>query len=342
MTLASSLARLLRRATFVQAARAAEVSARGGQHAAGVGHDGHPSEEAVRFVASDRLMLVPGAIAEIEERDGQTVITANVLGLAGATPALPMVYSELQLRRRRLRDFGFARFLNLFDHRALSFFYRIVRKFSWPLLAEGRGRAEADPVARLLTALAGVGTPGVINRLDLTDQALIPLIAHLADVRRSAASVQAVLRSLSGLPLRVIEAQPVWMALPLAEQSRLGGLGSQAAQLGSGNVALIGATVLDVQHHFIVELGPLTYQQLQAFCSGQAARRILSQLCWLAAGLEQCPSLRLVLHSDDIPPLRLGHEDAPALLGWTSWLGAPLTQGFVRDCVIPLDTAAMA
>lgn len=334
--------RRLRRATLVQAARFAEQSARRDGREAEVGADAYPGEEPVRFSASDRMALVANDLADIETRGDQVAITANVLGLAGATPALPPVYSELQLQRRRLRDFAFARFLNLFDHRALSFFYRIARKFSWPLLAERAGQGQADPVANALTSMAGLSTPGVRTRLDLSDAALVPLVPHLSDARRSAASVEIVLRNLTGLPLRIVQACPVWMAVPAGEQSRLGGLGSQSAQLGGRWAAMIGAAVLDVQHHYVVEIGPVSYAQLQAFCGGSEGRRVVSQLCVLAAGLEHRPSIRLLIRAEDIPPLRLGDEAAPALLGWTSWVGAPEAEnGVLADCVIPIDRAAI-
>ncbi|MBA2920547.1 type VI secretion system baseplate subunit TssG [Sphingomonas sp. MAH-20] len=334
--------RRLKRSTLTQAARFVEQLALRSGCEAEVGRDAYPGEEPIRFLASDRMALAANDVVDADARGEQFALTVNVLGLAGATPALPPVYSELQLQRRRLRDFAFARFLNLFDHRALSFFYRIARKFAWPLLAERAGKGQPDPVASALISVAGLSTEGVRARLDLSDAALVPLVPHLADARRSAASVETVLRHLTGLPLRVVQACPVWMAVPETEQSRLSGIGSQSAQLGGRWSAMIGAAVLDVQHHYIVEIGPVSYAQIQAFCGGSEARRVVSQLCVLAAGLEHRPSIRLLIRAGDIPPLRLGDDSAPALLGWTSWTGAPEGEnGIVADCVIPIDRSAI-
>lgn len=345
----------LRRATLPQAARTVEELALRGGGGAELGHDAIPGEEPLRFAASERMHLVAGDLARVEPAaegaSGPPVrLVANVLGLAGATPALPAPYSELQLTRRRARDLSFADFLNLFDHRALSFFYRIVRKYSWTLLAE-RGRARGgDPVQHFLTAVGGLSVEGLRERLDLPDAALVTLTAHLADGRRSARGVETILRIATGLPLRVVEACPVWMNVPAAEQTRIGTSG-QYAQLGDdpagdeaqlGGAAMLGASVLDVQHHFTVEIGPLDYAGLHGFCAQPARRRLLSQLCVLAAGMEQRPSLTLLIPVEEIPELQLGDEGSAALLGRTTWLGRPESRtGLASDCTIPIDQAAI-
>ncbi|HUD29119.1 MAG TPA: type VI secretion system baseplate subunit TssG [Novosphingobium sp.] len=351
----------LRRSTFVQAARTVQGWASRAGNRAEVGRDDLPSMEPARFAASDRMYLPANDVAGAEPGDsaGQIRILANVMGLAGATPALPPPYSELQLQRRRARDHAFGHFLAIFDHRALSFFWRIAEKYSWPLMAERAGRARGgtpesgtgDPVQEMLVTLAGIGYEGARDRLDVRDRSLVTLVAHLSDTRRSALSVEAVLRVMTGLPLRVVEAVPTWMAVPPAEQTRIGGFSAQFAQLGqgedgsdavAGGAAMIGAAVLDAQHHYVVEIGPLAYSQLQDFCCRREARREVTQLCALAAGIEQRPSMRLLIATSDIPELRLGDSHSPAMLGWTTWMGRPeRSNGIADDCLIPIDPTAM-
>jgi type VI secretion system protein ImpH len=350
MSSVATMTNRLRRASLVQAVRYAEAAARLSGNRAELGRDALPAEEPARLAASDRMSLVADELADIQVDAGQVRLSANVLGLAGATPVLPPPYSELQLQRRRARDPSLSRFFNLIDHRALSFFYRIAQKFRWPLLAERAGRGERDPVQNMLVAFGGLGVDGVKERLNIPDAALVTLAAHLSDMRRSTASVETVLRLLIGLPLRIDEAWPVWMEVPEKEQTRLGGPCDQYSQLGDdpqisvglGQAAMVGASVLDVQHHYIVEIGPLSYDELKDFCCRPERRALLSQLCVLAAGLEKRPSVRLLIGVDDIPRLRLGDGETPALLGWTTWLGAPdRATGTADDCVMPIDLAAL-
>jgi type VI secretion system protein ImpH len=352
MKLHPHLRDMLGRATLPQAARLAEQVAQAEGREADIGGDQPLREEPVRFVASDRMAVPTGDLVEAADDGAQLRITSNVLGLAGATPALPAAYSELQLQRRRARDFALARFLNVFDHRALSFFYRIARKFRWPLLAERAGRGGQDPVARMVAALGGFGTDQVRQRLDVADALLVPLMPHLGDVRRSAASVQTVLRLMTGLDLRVVQATPAWMAVPPAEQTRIGGVLGQFAQLGEGaetsgdpaaGAAILGASVLDVQHQYLIEIGPLDYAAFKRFCAQPEARRIVAQLAALAAGIEHRASIRLLIAPAAVPPLQLGDAAAPALLGWTTWMSAETREAsLLSDCIIPMEGFAYA
>ncbi|WDF74077.1 type VI secretion system baseplate subunit TssG [Novosphingobium sp. KACC 22771] len=354
----ASLLDRLRRSTFVQAARTVQNRA-GGQGKRGeAGRDDWPAMEPMRFVASDRMHMPIADIARAEigaapaAAEDQVVLVANVMGLAGATPALPPPYSELQLQRRRARDFAFAHFLSIFDHRAMSFFWRIAEKYSWPLMTERAGRGKPDPIRQMLLALAGVGHgvgEGVgKERLDLPDEALVTLVAHLADARRSAASLETVLQVATGLPLRIVEGTPTWMSVPASQQTRIGVGAGQFGRLGDpedepGEIsaaAMIGASVLDAQQHFTVEIGPLDHGRLHEFCSRPQARRRIAQLCALTAGIEQRGSIRLLIATRDIPELRLGGDESPAMLGWTTWMGRPRRdEGIAADCLVPMDVS---
>ena len=356
MNASATLERLRARAratSFAQAARVIEQLARRQRPDVAVGEDVPPTDEPLRFVASERMALVSTEVAEVQEgQDGQPRIVANVMGLVGATPALPPFYSEMQLQRRRLRDRSMAAFLNLFDHRSLSFFYRITRKYHWLLDHERTAPGERDAATAALMAYAGLATPAMRDRLGIDDAAVAPLAHHLGDQRRSAQSVQTVLRHLLRRPLRVVEAEPVWMALPPEEQTRLGGpaTGCFARLGGEGqdepnasqgdqvpDAALIGAAVLDVQHHYVVELGPMDHRELIALCRDDESLGRVRELCRLAAGIEYRPILRATIRAGDVPPLRLGDKDSPALLARTTWMGldAP-PETLLSDCTIPL------
>lgn len=342
----------LKRATFAQAARVLSMLGRRRSLDRAVGTDTIPQDETVRFIASQRMGLPYGDLQDITQEDERARVTANILGMAGRSAALPSPYSELQLERRRARDNSFADFLNLFDHRALSFFYRAEEKYRWPLMVERTGTGDKDPIGNLMLALSGMDLRGESGRLDIPENRLIPLTVHLSDTRRSARSVETVLQVATGLDLRVVEAQPAWMEVPPGEQSRLGdAVLGQFNQLGvpedlppgeAGSAAMVGAAVLDVQHHFLIELGPLPYDQFRAFCAETRFRRLVSQLAALAAGLDQRPSLRLRIGADDVPPMRLGDDEFPAMLGWTTWLGEFESDAEVLDdCVIPIDHVAI-
>ena len=352
----SALARLGRRATSTglsQAARLVELASRRGAKgpAREIGGDTPAPEEPLHFIASDRMTLPANDLASITgDGDEQVRITANVLGLAGATPALPPFYSEIQLQRRRLRDKSFAAFLNVFDHRALSFFYRAFRKYNWLVAFEREPKTGDDPVTHALLALAGFATPASRARLSFDDGTLVPLAGRLGDMRRSAAGLETALRHITRLPLRVVEAEPTWMALPEAEQTRLGSPGGLSrlggedpiSGLGFLDAAVVGAAVLDVQHHYAVEIGPLAYDELLEFCQAGGMLRMVDEICRLAAGMEHRPVVRLAIVAGDVPPLQLAADGAPAILGRTTWMGMLGDPARVlADCAIPIGAIAL-
>lgn len=329
-----------RRTRFVQAVRQVELAARVRGRGHGVGEDRVPADEPVRFVASDRMAMPIGDVADIvPEANGRARIVANILGLVGASAVLPSYYSEVQLRRRRLRDLSMADFYNIFDHRALSFFYRAARKYHW-LIGHERVGGGAEPVTDALLAYGGLPTAASRDRLRFGDGVLAPLAGHLGDGRRSAASLAIVLRHATGLDLSVREAVPTWLDLPVGEQTRLGGIGrGHCARLGDAGdgdtgAAIVGAAMLDVQHHYEIEVGPLDRASFASFVEGGEMLARLEDACRLMTGVAHRARLRLLIRRDEAPPMRLG---GTSRLSRTTWLGVLFERSEVlRDCTIPL------
>ena len=146
-----------------------------------VGESGPPADEVARFRTRLSLAFPASEIHEVQEPSaaGHPIeMTVAFLGLTGPLGLLPHAYTELLIERARIQDRAFWEFLDLFNHRLISFFYRAWLKYRFPIAYE---RTRRDPFTELLFDVIGMGTGGLQGRTSVPDQGLLlysGLIAH--------------------------------------------------------------------------------------------------------------------------------------------------------------------
>ena len=98
-----------------------------------VGRFHHPATEIVRFSAHATLTFPASEIQSLDWReDLPPWMAVNFMGLTGPVGVLPLYYTELVMERLRSRDTGLRDFLDIFNHRAISLFYRAWEKYRLP------------------------------------------------------------------------------------------------------------------------------------------------------------------------------------------------------------------
>jgi type VI secretion system protein ImpH len=94
--------------------------------------------------ARQSMAFPASAVHNIEENANQSDpahMTIAFMGLTGVQGALPLYYTERMLASKAAKDDSLAAFLDIFNHRLISLFYRawedIVFPFctNWPLFA---------------------------------------------------------------------------------------------------------------------------------------------------------------------------------------------------------------
>lgn len=165
---------------FFQAVRLLEL-ARPETTALGTGAD--PSAEALRLRSKVGLHFSPGDVVRGGANDGygRAVLEVAFMGLAGADGPLPVPYCELVLDNARpdagddtfdaaqLHNNGGddARdFLDIFNHRLISFLYRIRKKHSLALGATSQVAGPRGPQPPLLTERVA-GPPAAVTQIDI-------------------------------------------------------------------------------------------------------------------------------------------------------------------------------
>lgn len=262
-------------ADFFQAVRlilSAVRSAHGPDHA--LGDDSAFADEPVRFHAADGMRHPLTEILSIERRtpDDPVDMTVAFMGLTGPGGVMPDHYSDLVVERRRARDESFSQFLDMFNHRAISLFYRAWAKYRLPVRfgdVDPTGKPD-DPFARALSAIAGLSGPDA-------DPRMLAMAGALSRRVRSPTALRRLLTALYDLPIEIVEMRPRWIRIDEGEQSRLGPAGV-AAYHRLGVDCVVGTSSFDVAGRFRVRIGPLDLPTFRSFftADGPRARLTLS------------------------------------------------------------------
>jgi type VI secretion system protein ImpH len=248
-----------------------------------------------------------------DKPDPQPRVTVNFMGLTGPLGVLPHHYTELLMQRAWAKDHTLRDFLDIFNHRYISLFYRAWEKYRFPVAYE-RGRD--DRFTFYLSALIGMATGGLQGRLAVDDQGLLLYAGLFNQQPHSASALESMLRDYFGCLVEVIQFQGRWVRLGAENQTRLG---VQNHVLG-GN-AVCGEQTWDRQSLFRIRVGPLRLATFLDFLPGARAYSQIMQLTRLFSGMEYDFEVQLVLKAGEVPACQLVSKGpGGAYLGWSSWL----------------------
>lgn len=282
-----------------------------------VGQDGPPGRETVRFRTRATLEFPPSEIHDLrfdsDDPDRPPQMTVAFGGTTGPLGVLPVPYTELLIERVRYKDLALWEFLDLFNHRFVSLFFRAWRKYRFPLSYEAGGQ---DPFTDGLYALIGLGTEGLKDRQSVPDEALLFYAGLIAQRPHSSSALRSMLGNYFGVPVEILQFVGQWIDLEPGDQSRLG-----ARNSGLGTDFVLGGRVWNNQSRFRVRLGPLGFRQFLLFLPNGSAFRPLNDLLRFLVGIEYDFDVQPVLRKEEIPECQLRSDAAPPpMLGWTSWL----------------------
>jgi len=288
-----------------------------------VGRFSVPATEVVRFGANPSVAFPASQIQELERPvKGPALMRVNFMGLTGPLGVLPLVYGELVLERLRARDRTMRDFYDVFNHRMISLFYQAWEKYRFVIPYE---RGELDSFSHHVLALLGLGTPGLQDRQDVSDDSLLFYSGLLSLHPRSATALRQVLSDYFDVPVEIEQFVGAWYPVEEVSQCSLSGALSYSEQVGYG--AIVGDEIWDQQTRVRIQLGPLTLERYMEFLPGGDAYRHIRALSNFFAGKEYDVEIQLILLRAEVPVCELKDEPGPQL-GWTSWVK---TAAFRRD-----------
>jgi type VI secretion system protein ImpH len=282
----------------------------------GVGEFVNPASEVVRFRANASVVFPASAVQAFKAGDSSTPAqaTVNFMGLTGPLGVLPASYTELLMERVRAKDTAGREFLDIFNHRMISLFYRAWEKYFFPREYEG---AERDVVSRHLLDLIGLGTAALQNRQDVPDDGLLFYSGILAQHPRSASGLRQLLEEYFSVPVEVQQFAGRWYRLDSSACTRLGESQTFSQCLGQGTI--VGDEIWDQHGGIRVRLGPLSYDRYLEFLPGEPAHTALRSLVRFYGNDEFDFEAELILKKEETPACRLGAAEAAPRLGWTTW-----------------------
>ena len=302
---------------FFEFVRARLEAARRDGEIVAIGDDTVPAREPLRFAAAVGQRHLDDEIIDARTTDsGRVEVAVAFMGLTGPAGVLPDHYTERVVDHRREREGAFAEFLDLFNHRAISHFWRAWAKYRLPVVFQMAGSALDDPFSLALKALAGLGVGGE----PVPDEAVLSMAGQLSRRVRSAGSLRRLVTGIYGFQFEIVELEGRWVELAANERTRIGSGGGDDgsfAMLGTDVVA--GVAVWDVGSRFRVRIGPLDFAEFRSFFTPDGPRAAMTETVRRAVGGNVDFTLQLVLRRDDVPMIRLS-ADEPAALGQSTWL----------------------
>lgn len=296
-----------------------------------VAHYTPPSSEVVRFHTRQSLSFPASEIASIDERKSsagtsQWQVHVNFIGLTGNSGILPYHYSELVLKRIKIKDKSLMNFLDLFNHRLISLFYQASIKYHLPLGYERKKLnappgSDSDDPTKILMALMGLGTHGLSRRLYTQDESLIYYSGLFTKKVRTAAGLKKIIFNHFSIPVEIQEFIGQWQQLIDDVRTRLPAPACPRGQNNQlGKSVMLGRKGWFAQGKIRIILGPLTHKQLHTFAPGTATLKALDEIVKLYINFEHDYDYVMRIRYADIPRAVKLRSDRPPILSWNTWL----------------------
>ena len=237
-----------------------------------VGGFSNPAEEAVHFRVNPRLGFPASQIQTLEfPEDAPPEMTVNFMGLTGPSGALPYTYSELILERIRAKDYGLAAFFDIFNHRAISLFYRAWQRSRFPVTYSAGAQRSLHALPSRPDRDGHGAACATARRLKMR---------HCFTTRRwwpcsraRPTALEQMIEDYFEVPVEIQQFTGAWYGLDESTQCAMTDLDTASRQLGGG--AVVGDAVWDRQARVRIRLGPLGMERYCDFLPEASAYNAL-------------------------------------------------------------------
>jgi type VI secretion system protein ImpH len=288
-----------------------------------IGNESLVENQSVRLVPDLELSFPAVELSswtESTEKESRPRLAVSFFGLFGASGALPNHYTQRMIERAREKDYSLAEFLNIFNHRLLSLFYRAWEKHSFPVSFETSRFSNQESLShQSLWALIQLRLPGSRNRLSVSDDSFLYYSGLFSQTRPTLESLRACVQDYLNLSCEIEPLVGQWLELDRRDQTAIGSVAlgeTTGNRLGQDTIA--GSRFWDVEQRFRVRIGPTTWAAMESLLPTSKLLRKTNDLIRRLVGPEWDFDVQVLILADEVKGVRLGGN---CQLGWNSWLG---------------------
>jgi len=288
-----------------------------------------PNTEIIRFHTKQSLNFSSSEISTITKKDKRKwEVLVNFMGLTGAQGVLPFHYTEMILKRLKIKDESLLHFFDLFNHRTISLFYQASNKYKLPIEYERKKlnpptTKTRDDHSQILMSLIGMGTKHLNDRLYIRDESLFYYSGLLSQQVKTTSGLKQILRSYFNIPIEINEFVGQWQELIKDVRTRLPGKEVPNGQNNClGRSVMLGRKGWFAQGKINIVLGPLNKEQLKIFSPGTKALKALNEIVQIYAGMENSYDFIIKVKRSDIPKRIQLSSKKKTVIGWNTWLSS--------------------
>ncbi len=238
-------------------------------------------------------------------QDTPPTVRTTFMGLYGVDSPLPTSYTD-DITQQREGHERLETFLDIFNHRMMTQFYRIWRKYSYPATFEDSG---TDKTSRSLMALSGI-----IDSGEVPASRLLAMLQPLVSTTRTAEGIVSVINTQA--PNTQVTVKPHRVTLmPAGKPAKF----AFSAPQRLGDHLVLGSHTAEANYCIAVEMSTDDPQEARGWLPGGQLRADVFALLRVYLGCDYDASLQLIIPVKLVPLPRLG--DGSLLSGYNVVLG---------------------
>lgn len=255
--------------------------------------------------------------------DHPPILTVNFLGVSGIQGPLPQPYMNLLTDRLQQKDTAFRDFLDIFNHRFVSYWYLLQKKH---ILGLEHISAEKTWVGEALLDLGGICYPDLLKHLHVHSRSLINYAPLFWQQQRSVMGLYKIVKGYFGCKVGIREFIGAWRIPPAKDLSYLGHRKGQFQRLGQD--LILGNKSWDTTAKMAITLQDLSWKKYLKFLPDKLANKAFKDIVRFYKGFGTMFILKVRIQKEKIPPAILGKD---LYLGQTSWLTRGEGKGFKKN-----------